>query len=64
VTIINHGTTAVYLGTGTITTSNGALLVGTAGASVTIVTTDAVKGIVASGSQAVSYIEEYLTTTN
>lgn len=59
VTIVNHGTTDVYLGVATVTTSNGILLTGTKGAAVTLFTTAAVQGIVAAGTQTVSYIEEY-----
>ncbi len=57
--IVNHGTTDVFLGTGTVTTSNGLLLKGTAGASVSIPTSAAVNGIVASGTQTVSYLEVF-----
>ena len=57
--IVNHGTTDVYLGTGTVTTSNGLLLKGTAGASVSIPTSAAVNGIVGSGTQTVSYLEVF-----
>lgn len=59
VTIVNMGTTAVYLGTGTVSTANGFLLPGVVGAAVTFNVTAAVKGIVASGSQAVGVLEEY-----
>ena len=59
ITIVNHGTTDVYIGVGSVTTSNGILLPGTKGAALTIETTLAVKAIVASGSQIVSYLEEY-----
>lgn len=57
--IVNHGTTDVYLGTGTVTTSNGILLTGTKGASISIPTAAAVNGIVGSGTQTVSYIEVF-----
>ncbi len=59
ITIVNLGTTDVYLGAGTVTTSNGLLLVGIKGAAVTIQTSAAINCIVASGTQAVSYMEEY-----
>lgn len=59
VVIENHGTTNVFLGNSTVTTSNGLLLPGVVGASVAIETTDAVYGIVASGTQAVSAIENF-----
>jgi hypothetical protein len=58
-TIVNHGTTDVYVGVGSVTTSSGILLPGVKGAALTIDTTLAVKAIVASGSQSVSYLEEY-----
>jgi hypothetical protein len=58
--IVNHGTTAVYLGpANTVTTSNGLLLTGTAGASVVLDYSGNVYGIVGAGSQTVSYGEEY-----
>lgn len=57
--IVNHGTTDVYIGSGTVTTSNGLLLIGIKGAALTLETTATIKGIVASGSQTVSCIEEY-----
>lgn len=59
VTITNLGTTDVYIGVGTVSTTNGDLLLGVKGASKTICTTAAVKAIVASGSQNVSFLEEY-----
>ena len=59
VLIINHGTTDVYIGGAAVTTSTGILLAGTEGAAIGIGTTAAVYGIVASGSQTVSYIEIY-----
>ena len=55
--IVNHGTTDVYIGSATVTTSDGILLTGTKGASLSIPGTMAIYGIVASGSQAISYIE-------
>lgn len=57
--IVNHGTTDVYLGTGTVTTANGLYLKGTSGASVSIPTSAAVNGIVASGTQVISYMEVF-----
>lgn len=59
ITITNLGNRDVYIGPSGVTTSNGALLKGTAGASMTIETTAAVYGIVASSTQSVSYLEEY-----
>ncbi len=57
--VINHGTTAVYLGPSGVTTSNGLLLAGIVGAFISIPTTVAILGIVGSGTQTVSYIEVY-----
>ena len=59
VLIINHGTTDVYIGGASVTTSTGILLAGTEGAAIGIGTTAAVYGIVVSSSQTVSYIENY-----
>jgi len=57
--IVQHGTTAVYLGTSSVSTTNGLLLPGTAGAAVVFDFTGEIYGIVASGTQTVSYAEEY-----
>jgi hypothetical protein len=60
VIIVNHGSADVYLGDVNVTTSTGLLLVGSkgiAGASVTIPTTNAVYGIVATSEETVSYLE-------
>ena len=59
ITVINLGTTDVYLGVGSVTTSNGVLLLGLKGSALTFDTIVAIKGIVGAGSQAVSYWEEY-----
>ena len=60
VTIMQHGTTAVYLGpANTVTTSNGMLLLGTAGTAITTDYSGNVYGIVGSGTDTVSYAEEY-----
>ena len=59
VIIENSGTTAVYLGNSAVTTSTGLLLPGVLGASVSIETTDAVYGRVASGTQVVTAIETF-----
>ena len=59
VIIENSGTTAVYIGDSTVTTSTGLLLPGVLGASVALETTDAVYGRVASGSQVVTAIENF-----
>lgn len=60
VIITNIGTTDVYIGfNNTVTTGNGDLLTGTKGAFVTIPYDGAIWGIVASGSQTVSFMEVY-----
>lgn len=59
VTIENHGTTPVYIGRSNVTTTTGILLPGVLGASISIETTDPIYGIVASGTQAVSCIENF-----
>ena len=58
--IINEGTTDVRLGTSSgVTTSNGALLTGTKGASLSIEGGAAVWAIVGTGTQTVSYLEQF-----
>lgn len=57
ITIVNGGTTDVYVGGASVTTSTGVLLTGTKGAGFTVDTEGPVYGIVASGTQAVSYLE-------
>ena len=59
VTIENLGTTDTFLGAAGITTATGMLLVGTKGSAVTIYTQAAVYGIVATGTQAVSFLETF-----
>lgn len=59
VVIENTGTTAVYLGASNVSTTNGLLLPGVVGASVALETTDAVYGIVASGTQVVAAVENF-----
>lgn len=59
VTVVNHGTTAIYIGGASVTTSTGVLLPGILGASVTIPTTVALYGIVASGTATVSEYETF-----
>lgn len=53
----NRGTVTVYVGTGTVSASNGFPL--DAGEAMTILTTAAVKAIAASSSATVAYLEEY-----
>ena len=59
ITVVNAGTTPVYLGGSGVTTSTGALLPGVLGATVTINTTAAIYGIVTTGSEAVTEFETY-----
>lgn len=59
VTIVNLSTTDVYIGDSGVTTSTGQLLLGTKGSAVTLATTAAVYGIVATGTPSVSFEEEY-----
>lgn len=59
ITVTNHGTTAVYLGASGVTTTTGILLNGAVGAQVTIETDQALYGIVASSTQAVSAVEMF-----
>ncbi len=59
ITIVNSGTTPVYIGVTGVTTATGVLLPGSVGAALTLPTTAAVYGVVASSTQAVSYVETY-----
>ena len=59
VTIVNHGTTQVFLKGGSVASTTGVLLVGTVGASATFESVSQIKGITASGTVTVSYVEEY-----
>lgn len=59
VVIVNLGTTPVYIGPVGVTTATGVLLIGVVGAAVSIPTTAALYGIVASTSEAVSFLEAY-----
>ncbi|MCI0549650.1 MAG: hypothetical protein L0287_01710 [Anaerolineae bacterium] len=56
--VVQHGTTAVYLGASNVATSTGVLLTGTAGTSIFIPTTAALYGI-AGSAQTVSYLEVF-----
>jgi len=58
-TIVNLGTTDVYLGVSGVTTGTGLLLLGVKGAAITIPGAAAIFGIVGAGSQTVSYLEAY-----
>ncbi|MFA4974990.1 MAG: hypothetical protein WC683_20490 [bacterium] len=59
VRIVNHGTTDVFIGDSGVTTTTGTLLQGVIGYSITIEGNAAVFGIVATGTQTVSYLEAY-----
>jgi hypothetical protein len=59
VVVENTGTTDVYIGNSTVSTTTGLLLPGVIGASVALETTDAVYGIVASGTQKVCAVENF-----
>ena len=56
ITVVNLGTTDVYIGDANVTTSTGQLLAGIKGASLTMQTTSALYGITSGSSQAVSYM--------
>lgn len=58
-TIINGSTTDVFLGNSGVTTATGALLSGTKGQQIVLETCSAVYGIIGTGTEAVSYIEEF-----
>lgn len=57
VTIVNGGTTDIWLGDSGVTITTGVLLAGFKGAAITIPTTAAVYGITAGSAQTVSWIE-------
>jgi hypothetical protein len=59
VTIMNFGTTQVFIGNANVTTSNGFPLPGVVGASLTIPATTAIYGIVATGSQPVAVLSTF-----
>ncbi len=59
ITITNAGTTIVYIGNSGLTTGTGEYLAGVAGASITLLTTAAIYGIVGSSTQTVTVREEY-----
>lgn len=58
VTVLNLGSTGVYLGTSGVAANTGVFLVGAQGAAITFETTAAVNGF-STGSAVVSYVEEY-----
>lgn len=59
ITVVNGGTVDVFLGTAAVTTSGGVLLAGVKGQPLTLRTAAPIYGIVASGSENVSYVEEF-----
>jgi hypothetical protein len=59
VTIVNFGTTQVFIGNANVTTGTGFPLPGVVGASLTIPATTAIYGIVASGTQPVAVMSTY-----
>jgi hypothetical protein len=59
VTVINSGTTAIYLGGAAVSASTGVMLPGVAGASITIAFTGDLYAVTASGSEAVTGYEIY-----
>jgi len=59
VTIENLGTTPVYIGKSNVSATNGFLLPGTIGASITLSATTDIYGIVATGTQAVAVLETF-----
>lgn len=59
VTIVNHGTTDVFLGPSGVTAGTGVKLKGIDGAAITLPTKAAIYGAAASGTQTVSYVETY-----
>lgn len=59
ITIVNEGATDVRLGAAGVTTGTGLLLAGVKGQALTIETAAAVSGIVGTGTQAVSVVENY-----
>jgi hypothetical protein len=59
VTVINSGTTAIYLGGAGVTASTGVMLPGVAGASITLAFTGDLYAVTAAGSQPVTGYEVY-----
>jgi hypothetical protein len=59
VTIVNHTTTAVYIGGSGVSVANGLLLAGVQGQGITVTGGAAVYAIAASGSGTVSFLEVY-----
>jgi hypothetical protein len=59
VTLVNHGTTDVFVGAAGLTTGTGALLKGAAGQTLTLDGAMPVYGIVAASTQTISVIETF-----
>lgn len=59
ITVVNHGTTDVFIGLAGVATTTGVLLKGIAGGGITFETTVAINGIVGAGTQVISFAEEY-----
>lgn len=59
ITIVNHGTNPVYIGTGSVTATTGILLPGVVGASITLPYNGQVSGIATGGAQTVSFLETF-----
>jgi hypothetical protein len=59
VTIVNNATTVVYLGGSSVTSTTGLMLAGATGEGITISGGAAIYGIVATGSESVSFLEVY-----
>lgn len=57
VMIVNHGTTAVYVGEQGVTTTTGVLLAGAVGANISFATTAPIYGITSGAAQTVSILE-------
>lgn len=57
IVIINNSNTDIFIGDDTVTDTTGALLLGVKGSAITIETTAAIYGVVASGTATVSYME-------
>lgn len=59
VTIVQHGTTQVFLGIAGVTITTGSLLPGVAGSSYTIPGGSALYGVVGTGTDTVSFLESW-----
>lgn len=57
--IVNHGTTDIFIGNAGVTTATGILLPGVKGASIDLDFAGDVYGVVASGTQDVSFAQSY-----